>query len=784
MKTIAFGKFLQVVHPEYVYLKLKPNNSIRNQGTYKIARAIAALYRDITENFKIEEHRLAKMFGREFVIGTKFRYTFPAKISYYIYMERKKVEFYFVVPRQYLSYIREKLSDVWSAVTIEEVDELPQFSERAAKYQLYYEKEDGLSLAADRRDNELLTSNLNVVEMLEEGDKLGIFYNFVPVSQISWRHIYKATITKVNKRLPVDRNKYGAAYVFKMALSLIDLVFREVGEVLGGKISKAGDGANIIESLIDRLNGSRQISAATAKKATSTIMDAQIVVLAESDDTIRQRNAARSLAQSFDTISEDNRLVFKPFNKKFAYTDRDIRAERNKVGDQEAQNFIALAGREMLERYNFIERIETNETEVPEDLTEGVMRIGENVYRGNAQTAYLSTDREYQNLMLVLIGPTRAGKSTLIANLCRDAIDNGECAIIFDYIGQCELSKEVAAVIQPDKVLNIDCNDFRKMQGLGYNEVGVSVDPFEAYDNAKKQTTQLLTLVNAINEEETKLSAKMQRYLVSASLVTFINGGSIRNVFDCLQDHEVRHRLIKALPKSQIENMQKYTRWLGEIDDYDKKGELIGTKDTYVVGIIDRLNQLEQNAYMEKMLDKDPKGNVNLVTEMQKNQLICIRMPSDMFSTDAERDVYTTYWSTKIWLALQMRSKRLAGDRSKFVKVNLVVDELYQVAHTEQFMRSKLSQYAKFGLKPIISAHYLNQIRYIRDELRSANASYMLISGCDKKNYEELKSELYPYTEEDLLKLPRYHSLNLIKNKDGYGRFITKLPAPVKKGGK
>lgn len=220
--------------------------------------------------------------------------------------------------------------------------------------------------------------------------------------------------------------------------------------------------------------------------------------------------------------------------------------------------------------------------------------------------------------------------------------------------------------------------------------------------------------------------------------------------------------------------------WLGEIDDYDKKGVLIGTKETYIVGIIDRLNQLEQNAYVERMLDKDTRGNVDLVKEMQKNQLICIRMPSDMFGTDSERDVYTTYWSTKIWLALQMRSKGLCGDRSKMVKVNLIVDELYQVQHTEQYMRSKLSQYAKFGLKPIISAHYLNQIKHIRDELRSANASYMLISGCDKKNFEELKSELYPYSEEDLLRLPRFNSLNLIKNKDGYARFITRLPAPVR----
>jgi hypothetical protein len=55
----------------------------------------------------------------------------------------------------------------------------------------------------------------------------------------------------------------------------------------------------------------------------------------------------------------------------------------------------------------------------------------------------------------------------------------------------------------------------------------------------------------------------------------------------------------------------------------------------------------------------------------------------------------------------------------------------------------------------------------------------MLISGCDKNNYNELKDELYPFTLEDLMRLPRFHSMNLIKNNDGYGRFITKLPKPI-----
>ncbi len=87
----------------------------------------------------------------------------------------------------------------------------------------------------------------------------------------------------------------------------------------------------------------------------------------------------------------------------------------------------------------------------------------------------------------------------------------------------------------------------------------------------------------------------------------------------------------------------------------------------------------------------------------------------------------------------------------------------------------------KFAVKTIISCHHLKQIPIIRGELKSVNCSYMLIAGSDKENYKELKGELYPYQEEDLLNLKRYHSLNLLKTNDGFARFITKLPPPIKK---
>lgn len=772
---IKLSDYISIIKPEYVYLKLTPNNSIRNQSTHKIARAIASLYKNMLQTVKKEQAKVIKFFKKEFLFGTKYSLEMNSKVSYFIYIEKKKIEFYFIIPKRYQSIIKERISDTWSNITFKEVSDLPQFTQSANKYYLTYQKEDALSLAVDRRNSDLLQSKLNIVDVMEEGDKVGVFYNFIPTTQFTWRSSYENTIRKVKRSLPTDRNKYGLAYALKLTIGILSSLVDDIGEVLGG--SKKKDD-NSLELLLERLNGGKRINESTIKKASSTILDSQIVVMSESQDKLRQRNNARSLIQSFEVISDDNRLIAKPLKVNLQYNDYRInKAEINKMGDEELQNFLSIAGRDILEKHNFIEKVDTQETEVPEELRKGVMRIGTSTFRGHKQDAFLSTDKEFKYLSLILIGPNRAGKSTLIGNLSYDAVKIGECTIIFDYIGNCELSEEVAALFPPDKVLNVECNDFSKLQGLGYNEVEVSADPFIQYDNAKKQTTQLMTLVNSINTSDTHLSPKMERYLTSASLIVFITGGSIKDVFQVLQNHNSRHQFLNMVPKDQHENLEESITSLLELDDYDKDGDLKGTKLNLIVGIIDRLNKLKYNTYMELMLKKSTEDNFNLVEEMQKSQLICFKMPEHMFTTDNEKDVYTTYWITKIWMALQMRKKKYP--REQMTKVNLVIDELYQVENSEKFLTTILSRLPKFNIKPILSCHYLNQIKTIRPELRSASASYMLIAGCDKENFKELQDELKPYELEDLMNLKRFHSLNLIKTKDGYGRFITKLPMPV-----
>lgn len=779
MKAMKLREFVQVMKPEYLYIQLVPNYSIRNNSTYKLARTINSFYKNIFQSIQKDQEKAINFLGREFLIGTKYNINPNPKVSYYIYIEKDKIHFYLIIPEKYYSIIREKINDTWQGITTYTVEELPRFDAAATKYQLCYTKENGLSLAVDRRANELLESNLNIVDVLEQDDKVGIFYNFIPTSQFGWRSSYYSTLEKIRKNIPVDRNKINTGYILRIMLSTISDLIADVTSVFAGKNTMLGEGNSVsaLERAISRLS-SRTVSNATLRKGNDIVINTQVLTMSESPDKLRERNNAKSIAQSFDSITEDNSLVGKPYRGKLNPLKLKIDGvELNKFSSEECGNFLALPGRSLLERYNFIEKIQTQETEVPEDLREGIMNLGESVFKGNPQAAYLSDDFDYRMLSLVLIGPNRSGKSKFLANIARDAITAGECVIIPDFIGSCQLSTEIASAFPGEKVLRIKCDDYATMQGLGYNEVPPSNDPFMQYKNAKEQAALLMTLVDSINSEDANFTAKMGRYMESASLAVFLSGGSINDVFSVLMNHKKRREFIDRIPTSQTANMEEYIDYLLELDNIER-GNVVGTRSHYITGAVDRLHRLKVNAYLEMMLKKGIEKNVNLVKEIQKNQLIVIEMPQRMFLTDNEKDVYVTYWLTKLWLSLQIREQQIQ-DRKKMIKVNLIIDELYQVNNAEKFLTWKLSQLPKFNLKPIISCHYLNQIRIVREELRSANASYMLLSGCDKKNYTELESELYPYKEEDLLSLKRYHSLNLIKCNEGYGKFITKLPKPI-----
>ena len=339
MKGIKLSNYFKIIHPEYIYLKLTPNNSIENKSTDRIAKSISTIFQGVSRHIKVEEGKLIKLypFKRQFMVGTKYSYQFPEKVSYFIFIEKKNVEFYFIIPKTHLSLLREKIKDSWANVTIKEVDNIPIFSEKSTKYQLIYSKEDALSLSIDKRSSELLNSNLNVIDVLEEGDKVGIFYNFIPTNQFSWKSEYKNTIQKVRDGLPTDRQKANIWYLGKILVSIVVEISDLLGEVTSGKSSKkkglSTDSFVQMERVIERMNKSA-VSKSTYSKATDVILNTQIIILSESVDKLREINHAKSLSQSFEVINEEdggNSLKAKYYNQKFNPNDYSIKLNLSSI---------------------------------------------------------------------------------------------------------------------------------------------------------------------------------------------------------------------------------------------------------------------------------------------------------------------------------------------------------------------------------------------------------------------------------------------------------------------
>lgn len=57
---------------------------------------------------------------------------------------------------------------------------------------------DTLSLDIDKRSNSLLNSNLSVLEILQDEESVGIFYNFIPISQKEQNYFKISSIEAIN----------------------------------------------------------------------------------------------------------------------------------------------------------------------------------------------------------------------------------------------------------------------------------------------------------------------------------------------------------------------------------------------------------------------------------------------------------------------------------------------------------------------------------------------------------------------------------------------------------
>lgn len=769
VQSVPLSKLLEVKKAEYITVQLIPTKSNKNNSTSSIATLINSMYVKVNKLITIENKKL--------IIKNTL------KASYYIHITKKDVGFYFIIPKVHFIKFKSKFTEVWKNIEIREVDSIPIDPNACTKYQLRYSMNDSLSLSVDKRSNELLTSNMSVLEVIEQNECVGIFYNFIPTSEQESNY-FKITYKEAIERYKAGENLKKSKNVIDLGIITLKFLITFLDDLVNSILSTS----KINHQLFISTN--KIESPSTIRKAKNNICKSQVIILSKSDKKEREKQLSLSACNSFDEISEDNKLVSKKINKKiniYSTIINDVTV--NMTSEDECNNFIALPGASLLNQYKNIEHKQTRENPVPEELKSGVVNLGEVKYKDNKECAYLSNDKSLQSLPLAIMGGSRSGKSTFSINMCKNIIDAGEGLIVIDFIKNTELAEQIKSIVPINRLIEIDLSNPKHVQSLAYNEIrikeGMSKD--EVLKTARMQANYVLQLVNIINNDDKQLAPKMRKYLGAAARVAFCSPGtSMKDILKILQSHIVRHEFIDKLSDELKIDLEDSIISLEELDDYSKVtndnpiSKICGTKDNKIEGIIDRIDLLRENLVIDSMLSKDPKDNVDFVDAIEQGKVILIRMRDIDFDDDISIDILTTFFIQKIWIATKIRGTMHEHPG----RCTVLIDEVFQSPTSQKLLTKQFVQSAKFGLKFVLTLHYMDQLsKEAQSALKNSNASYMLISGVDKKAFEALEEEfnIHGYCLDDLLNLKQYHSLNLIKSKDGYEAFITQLPPELKK---
>jgi len=782
MQSLKLSNYFELVKPEYKYVEITSHKSIRNYNSDNISKMIAQTYKSIDRRIRREQKKI--------FFETSF------KISYVMDITENNCKFYFVIPKIFLNNLLEKINEIWNKATINILDENPinPISESADMYQLSYKREDALSLKCDKKSNEPLNSVLCVMDNIKQNDRITIIYNFLPTSQFGWINKYCGTMNKIKQNKLVDKKQRSFEYILKSSImfisNTIDSLLKVMDDFTGGKAEF--ENQSLYSAVLNYLENRREISLATKKKKEATVIDTQIAIFSESEDSIRQVSNVTSINQAFRTLDEDNEFIYKKVGngkrKKFKDIEQtDYYIDYNTMSAEEvATTCLQIPGRNLLQQFK-LKCVNIEETQIPEKLTHGYISFGSNSYKGKKTKVYVEDEYNISALPFLAVGQQGAGKSTFISNFYKMINIRKEGGVIIDFIKNCELSEEIIKTLPKEDTIILDYTNNSDLQSFAFNEFDISKVKNESkkVELANLQAQQILAFVDAINPQQ-PLQARMRKYLSGASNVVFSTGeNSLKKVVNCLEDFRERREYISKLTPFQKELLSDEIKYLEDLDEYSKptkdnpNPEVVGTFDSKIEGILDRISLLKEDFKLKYMFNKNGKDNINFADELEKGKIVIIRMPQDCIKKHA-KNVITTFLLSKIWVATEIR-----GTWNKKPKpTHITVDEIFQTKTAMQMLANDdiLPQTRKFGCKFFFSCQGTEQIGVLIDTLIEAGCSFMFMRGTSEKDFNRFKNDIKGFEYEDLqdmCKTYKYPSMNLVNYSDGKVCFITEMPKPI-----
>jgi hypothetical protein len=766
--------------------KIVPDYLIDNLNNEAISHAMSGMYQSPRERISIRN-------------GS---YATPKQIYFDILFTHKQAKFYMTVDNQYSNLIESKMKTVWSKAEIrkDDRDNLNDFNEKNTEVcELILKDYNFKSLSTSKTDLYPLTNMFSVLRSIKQGDQVRVNIAIEPVKRSNWINIARDEFESYKNGKVINNEMSTKDKIFKLgfqgaeaAISIyieykLLLLESIIGMVSPGETENGKQSFDIKIDSIDAVRESLKyngLSAATIKKLASESFKVKISILSESLNRNKAKINMLNVFSAYKDLNQDNELVLKPLSENeqqllFSQVlDMNVMPSKKCIlSDKEIAKLIQLPQRDLQNEYE-IERIDTMEVAIPEQLRNGIVRIGLAEKQGHKIMATWSKNKDTMALAKLFVGPQNAGKTTALKRTAKDCYKAGYSNIVIDFIESCETAREVAEVI-PDKdkiIIKLGYEDF--IPALAFNEVTKLITEdmshWERIRLANLLAEQVEYLINAVTDSATgELTAPMLRYLHAASMIIFIKpNAKISDVFDILRRWDKRNEAIRYAKNSKCFDEDDDIFYdLNELHKRDKDNKIVGTREDLIIGITNRIVLLQKNPYLKAMLRAEIDMDQDFTKYIEEGKNIFISIPQNKFPSVMVRDILTTFFISRIWLTVQMR------ENNKDARLcNVIFDEVHQVPTTARFLSVHVTEFRRHRLGLILSCHYLKQLKDLLTALKSSGASYVFIAGTEKENLEALKEELAPFTVQDGLDLKPHTSLNIVNYGNQYAKFITKLP--------
>lgn len=756
-RKIVLNKCVEIKKTEYSYIQLIVTKSNKNNNTEQIATIINSMHKKTNE--------LIYQADKKIIIEQQ------PKASFYIHIEKQSVKFYFMLPKDQLNKFKTKFKEVWKNIEIKEVDALPVDINSCTKFDVHYENNDSLSIAVDKRNNDLLNSNMSIVDMLEEKEIVGLFYNFIPTSERESNYFRAKTYNYNIKKYENGENLKKSKNIKDYAIIGLKFFIDFINDLLNCLLNTKENTHNTLYPI------KKEISNSTKRKGDKAICKNQIIILTKSSTNERENELGRILGNTFETIKSDNRLIVTEITKNIDIKRTIINHTIvNKTTVEECSNFINMPSTDVIKQFNMIEHNKVLELKAPKCLENGEIRIGTVKNKENKQEVYYSMDEQMKRMSRVLMGSQGAGKDYYMGNLSEDIIKANRSLFVIDYIDECQLADDIKRRVPGEKLIEINTNKDNELQAFLINELTYKdCDSLDIKIEVSMQKAQQFELLlDTINDVKSELSPRMLRYLYCAGTVAFYNNvnSSFKEIINILKNPDYRGNIINNLDKEGKIELSEEIEDLQELNKIDKKGN-VENYDSKIDGILDRIAKLKSASfYTKKAFMKDGAKNIDFTKAMNERKVVLIKIPHKSFKSKMLKDLMCTFYLQKIWIAKQ--------EADKNIQTEVFINELHQCPHAQLLLEDILVEHRKYNLTFTLAMHYLDQLTSkCKKSIMSSGASFLLLSGCDPEAFKGLSTffEKDGYTETDLAELERYHALCLIKNEENnYSSFIAKLP--------